>query len=469
MDFYDDIDVYGDAPAIISENQAHTTYADLLKVSDAIGGQFSTRCLVFSLCENNLESIAGYIGFLRARAVPVLLKSGINRELLDRLLATYRPEFIWLPRESATGPIGGREVYDHGRYVLLRTRYTADYALHEDLALLLTTSGSTGSPMLVRQSYRNITSNANAIADSLGITKSSRPITTLPMSYTYGLSIINSHLLRGCTIVLTDKTLMEKAFWELLKTSEATTFGGVPYVYEMLMKLRFERMDLPSLRVLTQAGGKLDPDLSREIAAICERKGIRFYVMYGQVEATARISCRPSECALSKAGSIGKAIPGGEIWLEHEGGNVIAESEVVGELVYRGDNVTMGYASSCEDLGKGDENGGVLKTGDLARRDADGFFYIVGRKKRFLKLFGNRINLEEVEQLINRLGYLCVCSGVDDHLRIYTTDKDHHAAIRTYIAERTGLHPSGFDVIHIGSIPRNEAGKILYSALPSPD
>jgi acyl-CoA synthetase (AMP-forming)/AMP-acid ligase II len=468
MNFYDDIDVYGAQPAIISEDQERTSYAELLTSADVLGRHCGRKCLVFSLCENSLESVVGYVGFLRARVVPALVRSGIDREQLDDLQRTYRPAYIWLPREKAEGAQWGSEVYRYRNYVLLRTGHTADYALHEDLALLLTTSGSTGSPMLVRQSYRNVTSNANAVVESLGITGADRPITTLPMSYTYGLSIINSHLLKGCPIVATNKTLMDKAFWTLLKSTGATTFGGVPYVYEMLRKLRFERMDLPSLRVLTQAGGKLDLELSRETAAICQRKGIRFFVMYGQVEATARISCLPSEYAVSKAGSIGKAIPGGEMWLEDEGGNVVVESDTAGELVYKGENVTMGYASSCEDLGKGDENGGVLKTGDLAKRDADGFFYIVGRKKRFLKLFGNRVNLDEIERLVDRLGYSCVCSGEDDHLRIYTTDSENHAAIRAHVAERTGLHPSGFEVIHLESIPRNEAGKILYSALPSP-
>ena len=465
MDFYNDIDVYGSTTAIISESSEYFTYAELLKVADALKSQFTKKCLVFSVCENSLESVAGYIGFLRARIVPVLINGSINRELFDNLLRTYKPEYIWLQSEKAKAANWGREVYQYGNYVLLKTGYVIDYTLHEDLALLLTTSGSTGSPMLVRQSYKNINNNANAIAQYLGITQTDRPITTLLMSYTYGLSIINSHLLKGCAIILTSKTLMDKIFWEHLKTHEATTFGGVPYVYEMLKKLRFSRMELPSLKILTQAGGKLSPYLSLEFATICEQKGIRFFVMYGQTEATARMSYLPSEYAISKAGSMGIAIPGGEFWLEDDNGNVIPDSDTVGELVYKGDDVTMGYAASCKDLCKGDENGGVLKTGDMAKRDADDFFYIVGRKKRFLKLFGNRVNLDEVEQLIKGLGYNCVCSGEDDHLRIYTGDKENHATIKSFVTERTGIHSSAFEVIYIENIPRNEAGKILYSTL----
>ena len=417
------------------------------------------------MCENSFESVAGYIGFLRARVVPLLINNGINHESFASLLRTYRPAYIWLPREMAGANEWGAEVYQYGNYVLLMSTYVPDYLLHEDLALLLTTSGSTGSPRLVRQSYKNISSNASAIAQYLRITAEHRPITTLPMSYVYGLSIINSHLLRGCAIVLTNKTLMNKGFWETLRINQATTFGGVPYVYEMLKKLRFSRIDLPSLNILTQAGGKLSTDLSLEFATICEQKRIRFFVMYGQAEATSRMSYLPSEYAISKAGSIGIAIPGGEFWLEDDSGNVVTGDDTVGELIYRGDNVTLGYASGREDLSKGDENNGVLKTGDLAKRDAEGFYYVVGRKKRFLKLFGNRVSLDEVEQLIHGLGHQCVCAGQDDHMRIYTSDKDNLAKIKNFVAERTGIHPSAFNMVYIENIPRNAAGKILYSAL----
>ena len=465
MDFYNDISIYGSSTAIISESFEHFSYDELLKAANALNSHIKKRCLVFSMCENSLESIVGYIGFLRGRIVPVLINNGINRDLFDNLLQTYKPEYIWLPCEKARAANGGSEVYQFGKYVLLKTDYDIDYKLHEDLALLLTTSGSTGSPKLVRQSYKNIINNANVIAQCLGITQADRPITTMPMSYTYGLSIINSHLLKGCAIILTNKTLMDKAFWGHLKANGATTFGGVPYVYEMLKKLRFSRMELPSLKVLTQAGGKLSPELSEEFATVCEQKGIRFFVMYGQTEATARMSYLPSEYAISKAGSIGIAIPSGEFWLEDENGNAISDQDTIGELVYRGDNVTLGYAVSCKDLCKGDENGGVLKTGDIAKCDADGFYYIVGRKKRFLKLFGNRVNLDEVEQLIKGLGYECAWSGEDDHLRIYTTNKENGSTIKSFVAERTGIHVSGFDVISVEYIPRNNAGKTIYSEL----
>jgi acyl-coenzyme A synthetase/AMP-(fatty) acid ligase len=187
--------------------------------------------------------------------------------------------------------------------------------------------------------------------------------------------------------------------------------------------------------------------------------------MYGQTEATARMSYLPPQYAVSKAGSIGIAIPGGKFWLEDENGQIIQENNTVGELVYKGDNVTLGYAENCYDLSKGDDNGGILRTGDLAQRDNDGFYYIVGRNKRFLKLFGNRININEIEQLINDKGFNCVCAGTDNNLKIYVTEQGKQNEIKAFISELTGINPTGFTVHYIEEIPRNNYGKVIYSLL----
>lgn len=465
MDFYDGIDVYGGSTAIITEDSEHVSYQTLLLAANALKKHLEGKCLVFSVCKNSLESVIGYIGFLRAKAVPVLISDNINRELFDGLLEIYRPKYIWLPNDKAEIMKNCSLVYRYVNYVLLKTSYCIDYSLYEDLALLLTTSGSTGSPKLVRLSYTNINSNTDSIAEYLSITQPDRPITTLPMSYSYGLSIINSHLRKGCAIILTGKTLMNRTFWELFKANHATTFGGVPYTYEILKKLRFFTMKLPSLKVITQAGGRLGRELTQEFAECCQQKGIRFFVMYGQTEASPRLSYLPSEYAIEKAGSIGIAIPGGTFWLEDDDGNVINDPDTVGELVYKGKNVFMGYASSYADLCKGDEYKGILKTGDMAKRDGDGFYYIVGRKKRFLKLFGNRVSLDEVEQLLKSAGYDCACTGEDDNLKIFVTSQENHEKIKSYISEKISINHAGFTIKYVEAIPRSESGKALYYTL----
>jgi acyl-coenzyme A synthetase/AMP-(fatty) acid ligase len=234
----------------------------------------------------------------------------------------------------------------------------------------------------------------------------------------------------------------------------------------MLKKLRFGRMSLPSLRYITQAGGKLGRELAAELAELGHAKDIRFVVMYGQTEATARMAYLPWEYARAKAGSVGIAIPNGRLWLEDEAGREIESADVAGELVYSGANVSLGYASDRHDLSRGDDNRGVLRTGDIAQRDADGFYYIVGRRRRFLKVFGNRVQLDQIEQLVRTAGYDCACGGDDDNLKVYITLDADPAAVRTLVAERTGINLHGFTVVQIAQIPRNESGKVIFSALP---
>lgn len=468
MSFYASLNSHGGRTAVITDTGMKATYEELDAWVDALYSKINHRCLLFCFCENSLGSLVGYVSCLKNKMVPLLIDKALDEGLLQSLLDAYKPEYLYLPVTMA-GRFEDFEVAVAGHgYVLVKTNYSEIYPLFDELALLLTTSGSTGSPKLVRQNYKNIEANAKAIVQYLGISKDERPITTLPMNYTYGLSIINSHLLMGATILLTSKSFMEKGFWQLFKEQQATSFGGVPYTYEMLKKLRFFSMNVPSLKTMTQAGGKLTPELTKEFAEFAEKKGIRFFVMYGQTEATARMSYLPPEYALSKCGSMGVAIPGGEFSLIDDKGGVIDAAETVGELVYKGPNVAMGYAECGEDLAKGDEWGGVLVTGDMARRDADGFYYITGRKKRFIKMFGNRVNLDETERLLKTIVPDCACAGEDDHMEIYITRQGMEKEVQGFIASKTGINPVGFKVIQIDRIPKNEAGKTMYTVLSRP-
>lgn len=455
---------YSTRTAAISE-AARISYGELAAEMDRLAAVLPGRCLVFQFCTNSIGSLVGYAAFLENRIVPLLLPVGMDRDLLGRLLDAYRPAYLWLPTAGAA-EFGCESVLASQGYSLLKTR-RAPFALHDDLALLLTTSGSTGSPKLVRQSYANVRANAESIAEYLALTAAERPITTLPMHYTYGLSIINSHLRQGATLLLTDRGLMQREFWAFFKEHGATSFGGVPYTYEMLKQLRFFRMDLPSLATMTQAGGKLAPELHREFAAYARATGKRFFVMYGQTEATARMAYLPPAQSLEKCGSMGIAIPGGRFELIDGNGQTVAEPETVGELVYYGPNVTLGYAETGADLAKGDENHGRLATGDMAKRDADGFYYVVGRKKRFLKIFGNRVNLDEAERMIKaRFATLdCACAGVDDRMTVFITAAAQAEAVRDFLAGKTGLNPAAFVLKTIAEIPKNESGKTLYAQL----
>jgi acyl-coenzyme A synthetase/AMP-(fatty) acid ligase len=396
-----------------------------------------------------------------------MLNANLEKNLRNNLFDSYAPSFIWAPT-NMQGELGDvKAVYSRFDYSLYETSYDRRYPLNDKLALLLTTSGSTGSPKFVRQSYDNIKANTDSIVEYLKLDETEKPITTLPMNYTYGLSIINSHIMVGATILITDKSLMQKEFWNFFKDNGATSFGGVPYTYEILKKLRFMRMELPSLRTMTQAGGKLTPELHEEFAKYAAENGKNFVVMYGQCEATARMGYLPADKAVDKKGSMGIAIPGGRFKLIDVAGKPINEPYTTGELVYEGDNVTLGYAECGDDLVKGDERGGILQTGDMAQFDGDGYYYIVGRKKRFLKIYGNRVNLDEIDRMIKGQfdGIDCASTGVDDHMYIFITDERLVEDVLKFVVSKTGLNPAAFKVEVIDAIPKNDSGKTLYKEL----
>lgn len=456
---------FSDSIAIASADSKRHTYGELLAYTEKLAEQLEPRSLVFCLAQNSVGSLVGYLACTMNDTVPLLLNAGLDPELLDNLIALYQPQYLWVPQDNIHATESCESQVDTLGYSLIRQSDNKGYPLHPDLGLLLTTSGSTGSPKLVRLTYNNLRSNAESIADYLSIDASERPITTLPMHYTFGLSIINSHLIRGATILLTNRSLMERELWSFLKTHEATSLSGIPYSFEILKKLRFFSMDLPHLTTITQAGGKLRDDLNRQFAEFCKKADKRFFVMYGQTEATARMSYLPHTESIGKLGSIGVAIPGGTFSLIDEDGNTIEKSETVGELVYRGKNVSMGYAVCGDDLAKEDENRGVLVTGDLATCDEDGFYTIVGRKKRFIKLFGNRISLDEMELLLKGMTPDCACTGNDERMLIYITQEDLADDVRLFVAEKTGIHRSAFEVRCIDAIPKSAAGKTIYAAL----
>lgn len=455
---------YKDNVACITPSGEHFSYGEVQAISESIRSKLKPHQLVFCICGNTIGSLAGYVSFVNNNDATLMLDSHLDRSAFDALYNTYLPRYIWAP-ESFDVPDGASALYSVKEYVLWEIGAN-NVPVNDDLSVLLTTSGSTGSPKLVRLSKSNLKSNALSIAEYLHITEEERPVTGLPMYYSFGLSIINSHLLMGATILLTPASYVESEFWQFANENGFTSFSGVPYTFEIMKKLKLWKMPMPTLRTLTQAGGKLSNELLQFFMEKYNPQGVKFFLMYGQTEATARMSYLEPEYGVTKLGSIGKGIPGGSFSLISDDGCTIEKAREVGELVYQGPNVCLGYADCAADLMKGDENQGVLYTGDLAYRDEDGFYFIVGRKKRFLKLFGNRVSLDYVETLLKDKLKECVCVGDDSKLIIYTTDKEYvEDEIIDFIVTRTKILRSVFSVRHIDRIPRSESGKILYKEL----
>ena len=458
--------VFADNIALI-ENGEQLTYAQLAKRADAVSCRVPRRSVVFLIATNTIPSVAAYVGFLMRHVVVVMIREETSSAQLSALVNAYKPQFLWAPEgfEGLDGIRTGHFVYADNNYLLLPTGFDS-YPVNPDLALLLTTSGSTGTPKYVRLSYSNVRANAESIAEYQEITPADRAITTLPFSYSYGISIINSHLISGASIVLSESSLMSRDFWTLIREKEATNFGGVPYTYQMLERLRFDKMELPNLRFVSQAGGRLGDRLHEWFSRVCLGKGIDFFVMYGQTEATARMSWLPPEQSSKKIGSIGIPIPGGRFELHSADDTIILNPGLSGELVYQGPNVSLGYATSKRDLAKGDDHHGILHTGDVAKRDEDGYYYIVGRMKRFLKMFGNRVNLDEIEAFFSKQGIDLACVGSDDHMVVFVSNYDPGKILSMLTAE-TKMHPRGFDVRTIDEIPHMKSGKIDYAFLES--
>ena len=444
--------------ASIDDSGEVLTYGDLCDFTEEFKRHLPPRSLVYLLSQNRNGSLLGYVACLSNGIVPLILSAQTEDSLYGHLRDLYHPAFLWVPDEK-TAALGYAVVFQSHGYSLVKTGFDP-VPLHPELALLLPTSGSTGSPKLVRHSLRNIEANADNVRRLFQLTGREKAMAILPMHYTMGLSVITSHLFAGARLLLSGRSLLDRGCWSMLK--EATSFTGVPYSYELLMKMRFTRMDLPNLEVITQGGGRLTPELFHALAEYARDKGKKFIATYGQSECTARMAYLPAELALEKTCSIGFAEPGGQLSIVDEEGNETFEGEATGEMVYRGENVTLGYANCLEDLMKGDENYGVMHTGDLAHRDADGCYFIVGRLKRFLKIFGLRIGLDEVENLINQeFGVECYCKGNDEKLEVLVTDSSLVEVLPGFIEEKTHLFHKNIEVRLVDAIMRNEAGKVI--------
>lgn len=444
--FARNLEQYDEAIALLSATGTPVSYRALAQAADAFSAILgSSRQLLLIEMANALEPLIAYLGALRG-GHPVILSSGQN----DLLAATFAPNLIYHKVEGA--------------WRLDVQANAPQHDLHPDLAVMLSTSGTTGSAKLVRLSAHNLDANARSIADYLQITPTDRAITSLPLHYSYGLSVLNSHLAAGASVVVGEWALTTAEFVTALESYAVTNVAGVPYSYELLEKSPFYTAQLPALRYCTQAGGKMPVAAVQRWATWARERRLDFVVMYGQTEATARMSYLPPALLATHAGSIGDAIPGGSFYLIDEEGVTIAAAGVVGELVYRGPNVMMGYAESRTDLAL-PRTTDELRTGDLATRDADGFYTIVGRRKRISKIFGLRVSLDDIEAQLQAAGATAYVTGDDQLLVIATPGPALAPQWIDSLAARYGLPKNIFVSLVLDAIPRLANGKIDYGRI----
>ncbi|WP_043444247.1 AMP-binding protein [Arthrobacter sp. L77] len=441
---FTDLARHGDRPAILTADGVLSYRGLAARVDDVVVRLGTERRLVLLAARNDTDTLVAYLAAVTA-GHPLLLVPADKPAAMESLVAAYDPDVVLRT--------GG------GSLEITERRPGTRHALHPDLALLVSTSGSTGSPKLVRLSRTNLEENARSIAGYLGIGPDDRAATTLPFSYCYGLSVINSHLARGAGLVLTDLSVVDPCFWDVVRERGATSFAAVPYSFDLLDRVGFADMDLPSLRYITQAGGRLAPEKVRAWAETGQRRGWDLFVMYGATEATARMAYLPPDLAAEHPGTIGVPIPGGSFRIDP------VDGLPHGELVYSGPNVMLGYAEEPEDLALGREVH-ELRTGDLARRHPNGLYEVVGRRSRFVKIAGLRVDLGQVERILADLGAVAAVAGSDDDGLVIAVEGEHDGSmLAKVLAVELGLPRTAVGLHLVERLPRLGTGKIDYPAV----
>jgi long-chain acyl-CoA synthetase len=339
-------------------------------------------------------------------------------------------------------------------------------------AVLLFTSGTTARPKVVRLTHRNLQANTESIVDYLSLSAADRVMSILPFSYCFGCSLLHTHFRVGGSIVLS-RFMYPESLLDQIEATSCTGIAGVPSIYQTLLRnTTFGTRELPSLKKIQQAGGKLPDALIAELVAAVPHADV--FVMYGQTEATSRLSYLPPDMLDNKLGSIGRGIPGVALQVVDEHGQPVSPGQV-GEVVARGDNISPGYLDAPDET-RVKFVDGALRTGDLARVDEEGFIYIVDRQADFIKSYGHRVSSQEIESAVLELKDVVAVAavGVPDSVRgeaicLYVTLRSGASStpddIIYFCKRRLPSHAVPRDVELLKQLPLNDSGKVLKSAL----
>ena len=438
-------------PFLVSGRDIYS-FSDVFKIGDDFfkdnGGGV---CLI--ACDRNIQTVAAYLGCLRQGIVPILVDDGLSVALINDIAEQYQVETILHSGLLESDAYANDGTF--GLFNVYRSKNPTDILINDQLKLVLPTSGSTGDPKCVRLDSENIDSCTKEIVRYLNLGKNQISISSLPFHYTYGLSILHCVLETRSRMVLTDLSLIDKEFWSLVEKNQVTDFSGVPFMFEVLKRIKLSPAILTNLKCVTQAGGRLDTKYTEHFSKFFSENNISYFTMYGQTEASPRISYVPPESAIAKLGSVGIALDIGRFYTD------AVDSVSEGELIYEGPNVCMGYAYSREDLTMPDSNKGILKTGDIATIDNEGFATIVGRKKRFVKVYGSSVNLDDLESKLKAKSFDTAVIGRDEKIIVLTADHDS-AGIKTYLYSFVNFPTRAIKIIKIDEIKYFGVGKPDY-------
>lgn len=457
--------VISGSKSVISDGQTRLLACDIWLQGqlqrDRIG-----RSLVVACIDNTLDGIAIYLNLVFGSAIPVFFPKDTKPELLSRFMGDFRPAFLIAPLEGEHAPLGFSLQFSWGAFGVFAAAERYPYEMRDDLCLLATTSGSTGSPKVVRQTYANLLANSQQIVAALGLDAQSKAITALPISYTYGMSVVNCQVFCDGGLVVSDLAPTQKGFLELLEQEGVTVFPGVPQTYAQLNTMRFFKSRYAAgLQTYLQAGGKLPQPLEDDLVAKVATAGKQVYVMYGQAEATTRMSILPA-CEFGHLkGSAGPAVEGGRFSVIGADGTLLGAHQE-GEILFQGPNVSLGYASSFEDLNASDAFEGLLKTGDVGYLDERGNLFITGRLKRFAKIKGHSVNLNHLEEILQKaLQVEVICLERNETICVFHKAALEVACFEAVIQRDTNLKVRDFSLHPVADFPTTSSGKVNYSEL----
>jgi len=429
--------------ALLEPNIKEYTYSEVLSKIKKLNNLFESNSVILLIASNTIASIIGYLSFCCKikKCTTILIDDTFKESSIKNIIKSYKPNYLFYPENYIKSiNIDLSHIKSFENYKLSKTFFNKNKKINKNNFLLISTSGTTGSVKFVRLSRKNIIENSKSIIKNLKIKKSHTTITTMPMGYSYGLSILNTHLLSGAKIIVNKRNIFNKNFWQIINNFKVSSFGGVPLFFEYLKKLKFENFNLKNIIYITQAGGKLEDNVASYFINICKEKKYKFFCMYGQAEASPRISSIEISKYPKKINSIGKSLDGIIMKLLDKKKNFIKKSYKIGEIIIKGPNVSLGYAKTFKDLFYGNINKGQIRTGDLGYFDNQGFFYLTGRIKRISKIFGFRVNLDEIEAFLKKNNIITKCIPNNKKLKITIIKNYDQSKIQNMISKEYNIN-----------------------------
>lgn len=458
QNIFSSLDQYNKKIAIKDETLGEISYKKLNEDVEKLKKYFISKNLIMILSNNSYEFIVFYVASVKFNQLVLLVNPELANIEKFKILKKYKPDFIFTKNQINLKK-KYHKILTFYNFILYKSNYNKKHKIKENLSCLLSTSGTTGDVKYAKLSRENILDNTKNISDVLKISSKDCSITTMPPYYSYALSIINTHLFKGASIVINNYSLIDRNFWLLFEKNRPNNINGVPYIYEILRKIKFDKFDISSLKYITQAGGKLDEVSKNYLINICNKKKIKFFIMYGQTEASPRISILPHQLLKKYPDSVGYVFKGSRVWLKNK---FKFEGKIFGEIIYKGNNVFKGYSKSMKDLNNKDGIKKILNTGDVGYIDKNNLLYITSRKKRIIKIFGIRISLQNIEEELKKFNFTVVCKGNDKELVVLCKTKINKLVLLQKLKYITNLPNSCIKINYIKKIERNDIGKIIY-------